>query len=277
MRPQAFQAGEVRDEHDNIIRAGAYGKKSPFTNANNAGILDYIINNFDVVKGLLDAIEAEKLKGIATQAEAEAGTVNDKIMTPLRVKQVADKYLPLSGGTMNGPIKSNQTHFFIRNESNGGRIVLFGGGEYRKGGSLYLYNAKYSVDGGAFQLCAHDGTNESILHGSPWGVLRWRGKEIERIEAKGDNYVRYSNGLQICWYRLSGITTSVGEFTWTFPLPFVQNVLPSLTHSGWYALDGNYFFSPAAGANYGNAVVFNWNNKSTNSSVFFLTAIGKWK
>ena len=28
MRPQAFQAGEVRDEHDNIIRQGAYGKKN---------------------------------------------------------------------------------------------------------------------------------------------------------------------------------------------------------------------------------------------------------
>ena len=53
MRPQAFQAGEVRDEHDNIIRQGAYGKKTPFATADNSGILDYIINNFDVLdKGI---------------------------------------------------------------------------------------------------------------------------------------------------------------------------------------------------------------------------------
>lgn len=29
MKPQAFQRGELRDEHDQIIRAGAYGKKTP--------------------------------------------------------------------------------------------------------------------------------------------------------------------------------------------------------------------------------------------------------
>ena len=27
MKPQAFQPGELRDEYDQIIRAGAYGKK----------------------------------------------------------------------------------------------------------------------------------------------------------------------------------------------------------------------------------------------------------
>lgn len=54
MKPQAFQPGELRDENNNIIREGAYGKKTPFCNAENMGILDYIINNLDVLyKGLL--------------------------------------------------------------------------------------------------------------------------------------------------------------------------------------------------------------------------------
>lgn len=52
MRPQAFQNGELRDENDNIIRAGAYGKTTAFVNAQNDGILDYIMNNFDAVKDL---------------------------------------------------------------------------------------------------------------------------------------------------------------------------------------------------------------------------------
>lgn len=50
MRPQAFQNGELRDENDTIIRAGAYGKHTAFVNAQNDGILDYIMNNFDVLK-----------------------------------------------------------------------------------------------------------------------------------------------------------------------------------------------------------------------------------
>lgn len=49
MKPQAFQPGELRDEYDQIIRAGAYGKKTPFVNADNNAILDYIMNNFDAL------------------------------------------------------------------------------------------------------------------------------------------------------------------------------------------------------------------------------------
>lgn len=49
MKPQAFQPGELRDEHDKIIRAGAYGKKTPFVSSDNNAILDYIMNNFDAL------------------------------------------------------------------------------------------------------------------------------------------------------------------------------------------------------------------------------------
>lgn len=49
MKPQAFQRGELRDEHDQIIRAGAYGKKTPFVSSENNAILDYIMNNFDAL------------------------------------------------------------------------------------------------------------------------------------------------------------------------------------------------------------------------------------
>lgn len=49
MKPQAFQPGELRDEYDQIIRAGAYGKKTPFVSADNNAILDYIMNNFDAL------------------------------------------------------------------------------------------------------------------------------------------------------------------------------------------------------------------------------------
>lgn len=49
MKPQAFQPGELRDEYDKVIRAGAYGKKTPFVSSDNNAILDYIMNNFDAL------------------------------------------------------------------------------------------------------------------------------------------------------------------------------------------------------------------------------------
>lgn len=49
MKEQAFQPGEIRDENDNIIREGAYGKHTAFVTGDNVGILDYIMNNFDVL------------------------------------------------------------------------------------------------------------------------------------------------------------------------------------------------------------------------------------
>ena len=54
MKPQAFQHGEIRDQNDAILQDGAYGKKTAFTNSQNMGILDYIINNLEVLyDGLL--------------------------------------------------------------------------------------------------------------------------------------------------------------------------------------------------------------------------------
>ncbi|MGE9914046.1 phage baseplate protein [Megasphaera elsdenii] len=53
MNLQAFQPGELRNGMDEIIRPGAYGKKTAFATADNNGILDYIMNNFEVLKDAL--------------------------------------------------------------------------------------------------------------------------------------------------------------------------------------------------------------------------------
>ncbi|MGM9582907.1 MAG: hypothetical protein ACI3WU_04245 [Phascolarctobacterium sp.] len=49
MKKQAFQFGELRDANDNIIRPGAYGKKTPLATIDNMGFVDYIMNNLDVL------------------------------------------------------------------------------------------------------------------------------------------------------------------------------------------------------------------------------------
>lgn len=49
MKLTVFQHGEIRDENDKIIKEGTYGKHTVFTSFDNRGILDYIINNFEVL------------------------------------------------------------------------------------------------------------------------------------------------------------------------------------------------------------------------------------
>lgn len=47
MRKQTFQHAEIRDENDNIISAGAYGKNTALSNAQNDGWVDYVMNNLE--------------------------------------------------------------------------------------------------------------------------------------------------------------------------------------------------------------------------------------
>ena len=108
MKPQAFQAGEVRDEHDNIIRAGAYGKKSPFATADNSGILDYIINNFDALNALLNIVKGGiKISGVYAslqelQAAHPSGNTGDAYMVGMDLYTwVNNKWTNL--GNLQGP------------------------------------------------------------------------------------------------------------------------------------------------------------------------------
>ena len=47
MKPQTFQHSEIRDENDNIIQPGAFGKNTPFCTKGNDGIFDYIANDLE--------------------------------------------------------------------------------------------------------------------------------------------------------------------------------------------------------------------------------------
>lgn len=102
MRPQAFQPGEVRDENDEVIRAGSYGKNTPFVNATNTGILDYVINNFDVVQGEIEYLEEQEgrdLSNYYTKPEVDA-------LIPTRVGQLTnDAGFVTATATVNGAVK----------------------------------------------------------------------------------------------------------------------------------------------------------------------------
>ena len=390
MKPQAFQAGEIRDEHDNIIREGAYGKKTPLANANNTGVLDYIINNFDVLdKGIKAAgidsdengnpilspmlaetlesmkvaeanakksataaktsennakasenkaknsetaaassassattkaseasasaakaktsestatqqatkatteanrakTEADRAKSvvdgvgnpvvdvtqsngkltitkgdgsshtltvtppIATQAEAEAGALNNKVMTPLRTKEAVEKFcLPRSGGTVNGDVTINGVtlsgqgtkdlyidgiKIYNADEANRNErgLELPPRSGDKHGGSIWLkeYNGYHSVQldnwNNLFRIIgrtpAASGTMpEGDLSALWYFDLKGNGDKTlnittEGLVATGSNYIRYASGLQICWH--ASLVTQGLTGVWVYPLAF---------------------------------------------------------
>lgn len=80
MKPQAFQPGELRDEHDQIIRAGAYGKKTPFVSADNNAILDYIMNNFDALYARIPSSGGTNITVDSTLSSTSTNPVENKVI-----------------------------------------------------------------------------------------------------------------------------------------------------------------------------------------------------
>nr|DAQ36426.1 MAG TPA: hypothetical protein [Caudoviricetes sp.] len=88
MKLTIFQHGEIRDENDKIIQEGTYGKHTVFTSSDNRGILDYIINNFEV---LFQAVQGN-LSGIV-DVNAILDTVKEYINKQKYVQSVDGKGL----------------------------------------------------------------------------------------------------------------------------------------------------------------------------------------
>ena len=54
------------------------------------------------------------------------------------------------------------------------------------------------------------------------GNLVYDGNIIDTIEEQGDRYIRYSNGIQICFSKLNALNSEI-EKQITFPKPFVSS------------------------------------------------------
>lgn len=112
------------------------------------------------------------------------------------------------------------------------------------------------------QLASQMQTYLPLSGGAITGDLLIKGKEVVCVESSGTNYIRYTDGLQICWGQAKGATTV------TLPQPFVSyDYRISLTDIGQDKHSGGagnrttttfYIFG-------GSGVYFHW------------IAIGKWK
>ena len=137
-------------------------------------------------------------------------------------RNIADTYLPLTGGALTGSeLKRNVDSSLLK---------LRGGIQSCADLSLWGSASSYS---GYFMLDANNGTNVTRLQGTPAGSLTWDTKEIERVELKGSNYIRYSSGLTLMWGTVV-LPAGTKKQDVNLPIPFNSTYVVSLTVLGNY-------------------------------------------
>ena len=153
--------------------------------------------------------------------------------------------LPLTGGTMTGAIEFGTFAGKILDfggtghgnlslqEENDHQVIYFSantnGGYPPEGAQLILHSVDSNGGWGSATIrVGNDGSTCKNLNINPSGSLTWDGKDIERVNSKSlthnGGYVRYENGLQICWSTITVNTQySAGGYatrTWTYPVAF---------------------------------------------------------
>ena len=183
--------------------------------------------------------------------------------------------LSLSGGTMTGLIQYvNNGKVFAIGTTTTGNVDLGWNWENRDGAGLGLRSTDFS-NPGEFILFARDSTNSCSFIGKPDGSLTWDNKDVERVNAKGTNYIRYESGLQICWGNFS---VNNGEAhssaTYTFPVSFV-NTSYTITVCGSWVTSTNEYFRVESKAT--TRFIYSIIAPSSNPHGWDWLAIGWWK
>ena len=188
-------------------------------------------------------------------------------------------YLPLTGGALVG------TGDLLTISANNSYMNIVGGTSSKDNPYLQLVGKEwdYEPNRGTFCLMARDGTNSSVFRGTPAGELTWDSKNVDTIDSQGTGWIRYSNGIQICYkmyINSNNVKTGVSQFT--LPMPFIDTK---------YIISGSAYDSQD-NTDYVYTVRFNHSDRTTSTfKVFFhingvvtnantgvmIIAIGKWK
>mgnify|MGYP001638963666 CR=1 FL=1 len=163
-------------------------------------------------------------------------------------KENAGVCLPLTGGTLTGPLYLTETnHIWAVVEDVYKGLELGGGSTFKNGASLFLRNnnATGPEESGQWGLAAHNATSEKegLLVGNTDNIL-FNGKVVERADGyyptsfKGGycNVYRYVTGLQIIIASLK-IPMTKKEATLTFTKPFIDNTYSITTSKQAYPLN----------------------------------------
>lgn len=80
MKKTAYQIPELRDENNNIIQNGAFGRKTAFVTADNQGVLDYIMNDLEALKDMQTGFSATVAKQIGEKVSKSGDTITGPIL-----------------------------------------------------------------------------------------------------------------------------------------------------------------------------------------------------
>lgn len=200
--------------------------------------------------------------------------IDDRIAA--EVTRTDGKFLPLVGGTMTGVIIRNG--FVVRNSVDNSYTEYLAGTD-ETSSYISMYGKSHPISPGRINLQANNGTNNSYLTLDPNGALTWLGKNIERVNASGSNYIRYESGLQICWGTVTVTPSSGGN-------PFNHSGSATVTFPASFISTPMVFANINENAGYWNAVcqarsttgatisVGGYNTNQHNAQYF---AVGKWK
>ena len=97
MKRTTYQVPELRDENDNIIQEGTFGKHSAFSNSTNDGAFDYILNDLEALHDAQTAAD--------TSISTETLTVSGKTTTGTLEASSAT----VSGQTTTGTLEAGDT------------------------------------------------------------------------------------------------------------------------------------------------------------------------
>lgn len=183
---------------------------------------DYEVGNVVLYNGNLYKCLAANGPSSAVKAPSDT-TVWDAIAT-------ASSFLPLSGGTLTGVLKTSVqtimpiTSDAIQGVDNTGRVSVCGGKQYLQGARALLYGIQNTSNPGEFALECTDGNIIKTLRGKADGTLTWGGDDIGVISAKNygssSGYTYFKSGLQICWGNNTNPSTASTGNAVTFPRAF---------------------------------------------------------
>lgn len=204
-----------------------------------------------------------------------AGDNTTKIATTEFVNTaMANGYLPLSGGTMTGTITFSRNQAIARsNETD--ELVIFGGSVNSTTPCIALRGKEKSTDAGSLYVRTQDTSQSKILLAKPDGTFTWGGKNVECIESKGTNYIRYVSGLQIVFDAVNGVTEA-GTYNYTFPVPFksYNDVKFGLSKYWGYNTSETCYVRDLTGTGFSLVVQ---GTVSSNSHGYHFVASGWWK
>ena len=166
-----------------------------------------------------DSVQWEGVEGVPDNVKNALSFI-EQSLTPEQKAQVVQNlegtFLPLAGGTMGGDIVLSGSSSIKHDNSNSNTTIL-GANRFENGASISLYGKDDSSLPGVFVLSAKDGTTGKAFVGKADGSLTWNTLNVDVVNAIGGNYIRYENGLQICWGTV--IADTAGK-DWAFPVPY---------------------------------------------------------